>query len=243
MSPDLPSTELRTGAASLPVSTTPSIPDWKTALQGEREQEYFKAILRTIEQERATGQIIYPPNADIFNALALTSFEHVRVVILGQDPYHGPNQAHGLSFSVQRGIPPPPSLVNIFKEIQADLGVPPPPHGCLEDWAKRGVLLLNATLTVRAGEPQSHAHLGWERFTDTIIRVLNERREHLVFMLWGASAQKKGAFIDRHRHCVLTAPHPSPLSAHRGFLGCKHFSRANTYLESVGLPPIDWRLL
>jgi len=242
MSHDLPSTELRAGSSSLPVSTEPAIPDYKHALQGEREAPYFKAILKTIERERASGQIIYPPNADIFNALALTPFDAVRIVILGQDPYHGPNQAHGLSFSVRHGVPPPPSLVNIFKEIQADLGIPPPDHGCLEEWAKRGVLLLNATLTVRAGEPQSHAELGWERFTDTIIRALNERREHLVFMLWGSSAQKKGAMIDRQRHCVLTAPHPSPLSAHRGFLGCKHFSKANAYRENLGLTPIDWRL-
>lgn len=227
---------------SLLLPSAPTISDWKEALKGERDEPYFQAILNTIEAERSAGQVIYPRNTDIFNALAFTPFDAVRVVILGQDPYHGPNQAHGLSFSVQHGVPPPPSLVNIFKELQADLGIPPPSHGCLEAWAKRGVLLLNATLTVRAGAPQSHAQLGWERFTDTIIRVLNERREHIVFMLWGSSAQKKGAMIDRHRHCVLTAPHPSPLSAHRGFFGCRHFSKANAYLTSVGLPPIEWRL-
>jgi len=242
MASDLPTTELRSGERLLPESTEPTLPDWKVVLSGEREQPYFKTILRAIETERAAGQVIYPRNSDIFNALALTPFESVRVVILGQDPYHGPNQAHGLSFSVQRGVPPPPSLINIFKELQNDLGLSPPPHGCLEEWAKRGVLLLNATLTVRAGAPLSHAQLGWERFTDAIIRALNERREHLVFLLWGAFAQKKGAMIDRARHCVLTAPHPSPLSAHRGFLGCHHFSKANIYLHSKGLPEIDWRI-
>lgn len=238
----LPTTEVRSGVNALPESHELVIPDWKEALKSEREEPYFKAILKTIEGERAAGQIVYPRNADIFNALALTPFHAVRVVILGQDPYHGPNQAHGLAFSVQRGIPPPPSLVNIFKELRGDLGIAPPEHGCLEAWAKQGVLLLNATLTVRAGAPQSHANLGWERFTDTIIRALNEKREHLVFMLWGGSAQKKGAMIDGQRHCILTAPHPSPLSAHRGFIGCRHFSLANSYLSSHGLTEIDWRL-
>jgi uracil-DNA glycosylase len=239
MANDLPATAMDT---ALPIVTTPAIPDWKEVLRKEREEPYFKGILSTIERERAAGQIIYPRNGDIFNALAFTPFDAVRVVILGQDPYHGPNQAHGLSFSVQKGVPPPPSLVNIFKELQSDLGIPPPSHGCLESWARRGVLLLNATLTVRAGTPQSHAQLGWERFTDKIISALNEQREHLVFMLWGSSAQKKGSMIDRAQHCVLTAPHPSPLSAHRGFLGCRHFSTANAYLHTHGLAEIDWRL-
>lgn len=236
--PPLPVERLGT----LPLTTAPSIADWRTILAGEREEPYFRTLLATINAERAAGNIVYPPNADIFNALAYTPFEQVRVVILGQDPYHGPNQAHGLAFSVRRGVPPPPSLVNIFKELSADVGLPPPPHGCLEAWAHRGVLLLNAVLSVRAGEPQSHANLGWERFTDRIVQALNNERQHLVFLLWGSSAQRKGAIIDRQRHCVLTAPHPSPLSAHRGFLGCRHFSKANDYLRAVGAGEVDWRI-
>jgi len=221
---------------------TPSPPEWRDVLAGEREEPYFKAITAMIAAERAAGTTIYPKNAEVFNALHLTPFHAVKVVIIGQDPYHGPNQAHGLSFSVQRGIPPPPSLLNIFKELSSDLGIPPPAHGCLEEWARQGVLLLNASLTVRAGSPQSHAGLGWERFTDRIIRELATRREHLVFMLWGSSAQKKGAVVDRSKHLVLTAPHPSPHSAHRGFLGCRHFSQANAYLEQHKLGVIDWGL-
>lgn len=216
--------------------------EWREVLAGEREAPYFKAITERIAAERAAGKVIYPKNSEVFNALHLTPFSGVKVVIIGQDPYHGPGQAHGLCFSVQRGVPSPPSLVNIFKELASDLGVPVPPHGCLESWARQGVLLLNASLTVQAGTPQSHAGIGWEQFTDRIIRELNIRREHLVFMLWGSSAQKKCAVVDRSKHLVLTAPHPSPLSAHRGFLGCRHFSQANEYLQQHGVTPIEWAL-
>jgi len=247
MSTDTPPVELLPGTpvdagARAPIPTMPAFADWKTVLAGERDEPYFRSILASIERERAAGQLIYPSNADMFNALTHTPFAEVRVVILVQDPYHGPNQARGLSFSVQRGVPPPPSLVNIFKELESDLGIPSPSHGCLDTWARRGVLLLNATLSVRAGAPQSHANLGWERFTDRVIQAVNEQRDHVVFMLWGSSAQKKGAMIDRRRHCVLTAPHPSPLSAYRGFLGCRHFSKANEYLRNNGAQEIDWRI-
>jgi uracil-DNA glycosylase len=215
---------------------------WKEVLHGEREQEYFKSLITFIENERRDGKVIYPPNNLVFNALALTPFSSVRVVILGQDPYHGPGQAHGLCFSVQRGISAPPSLVNIFKELQSDLGITRPSHGCLEHWAQQGVLLLNAVLTVEQGTPGSHAQRGWERFTDRIVSEINARLESVVFLLWGAYAQKKGSCIDSTRHLVLTAPHPSPFSADRGFFGCKHFSSTNQHLISRGLPPIDWSL-
>lgn len=215
---------------------------WKEALLGEKEQPYFKALMQFLAAERARGATIYPAPSDTFNALQFTPFECVKVVIIGQDPYHGPNQAHGLCFSVRRGVPPPPSLVNIFKELNTDLGIEIPAHGYLESWARQGVLLLNAVLSVEAGKPQSHANKGWEQFTDRVIRELNDRRSGLVFLLWGAYAWKKGAMIDRAKHCVLQAPHPSPLSAHRGFLGCKHFSQANSYLKLHDKEPIDWRL-
>lgn len=215
---------------------------WKEALAGEREEPYFREITEFVERERQNGKTVYPKNSEIFRALQLTPFEQVKVVILGQDPYHGPNQAHGLCFSVRRGVPPPPSLQNIFKELNSDLGCPMPPSGSLEKWATQGVLLLNTSLTVEAGQPMSHANLGWERFTDRIIKELNERREGIVFMLWGSHAQKKGAAIDQTRHLVLKAPHPSPLSAHRGFLGCRHFSKANEYLVAHGDTPIAWDL-
>ena len=184
--------------------------------------------------------VIYPPGSQIFNALNSTPFEQVRVVILGQDPYHGPGQAHGLCFSVQHGVRIPPSLANIYREIQADLGISPPHHGYLQSWAEQGVLLLNAVLTVERGQAGSHQGKGWENFTDAIVHLLNEEREDLVFMLWGSYAMKKGAVIDGRKHLVLKAPHPSPLSAHRGFLGCRHFSSANEYLEQHKLSPIDW---
>lgn len=224
------------------VEAPPEAATWKTVLRGEREKEYFCSIMAFLESEYARGKTIYPPKRDIFNALNYTPFEAVKVVIIGQDPYHGPNQAHGLCFSVKPGVPAPPSLVNIFQEIQQDLGIPKPTHGCLEKWAERGVLLLNTVLTVEAGKPQSHANIGWEKFTDRVIVELNARKEGLVFLLWGAHAQKKGQAIDRCRHVVLTAPHPSPLSAHRGFLGCRHFSKANAVLQQQHQHTIDWSL-
>jgi uracil-DNA glycosylase len=195
-----------------------------------------------LRAEKAKGRVIHPPGPQIFNAFNRTPFEAVRVVILGQDPYHGPGQAHGLSFSVPDGVPPPPSLQNIFKEIERDLGLPRPTSGNLTPWSDRGVLLLNAVLTVETGKAGSHQGKGWEAFTDTAIAALSGQREGLVFMLWGAYAQAKGGIIDRSRHCVLRAPHPSPLSAHRGFLGCGHFSAANRYLQGRGQPPMDWRI-
>ena len=195
-----------------------------------------------LRAEKAKGRVIHPPGPLIFNAFNRTPFEAVRVVILGQDPYHGPGQAHGLSFSVPDGVPPPPSLQNIFKEIERDLGLPRPATGNLTPWSDRGVLLLNAVLTVETGKAGSHQGKGWEAFTDATIAALSGQREGLVFMLWGAYAQAKGKIIDRNRHCVLRAPHPSPLSAHRGFLGCGHFSAANRYLQGRGQPPMDWRL-
>jgi len=189
-----------------------------------------------------SGAKVYPPGADIFAALDATPFDKVKVVILGQDPYHGPGQAHGLCFSVRPGVPAPPSLENIFKELQRDLGIARPTHGCLQHWAGQGVLLLNAVLTVEDGRAGAHAGKGWEGFTDHVVDVLNREREHLVFLLWGSYAQKKGAMIDARRHKVLRAPHPSPLSAHRGFIGCGHFSAANEYLRRTGQAPIDWSL-
>ena len=215
---------------------------WADVLASEKGQQYFKDVISFVEKERAAGKTIYPPNTDVFNALALTPFSDVKVVIIGQDPYHGPNQAHGLCFSVKPPTPPPPSLVNIFLELKSDLGLDRPAHGNLEPWARQGVLLLNAVLTVEEGKPGSHANKGWETFTSKIIEELNARREHVVFLLWGAYAQKKAESVDRSRHLVLTAPHPSPLSAHRGFLGCKHFSRANAYLIQNGRDPINWAL-
>jgi uracil-DNA glycosylase len=213
---------------------------WRDVLAEEKAKPYFKEALAFVERERRAGKTIYPPNADVFNAFQFTPFDRVKVVILGQDPYHGPGQAHGLCFSVRPGIPFPPSLHNIFKEISADLKTPPPKDGCLERWAHQGVLLLNAVLTVEGGKPQSHAGIGWEQFTDQVVRVLNEERRGLVFLLWGSPAQKKGAIIDPSRHHVLKCPHPSPLSASRGFFGCRHFSKANELLSAQGLEPIVW---
>jgi uracil-DNA glycosylase len=215
---------------------------WSDVLAAEKREPYFHEVLAFVEGERGAGKTIYPPNSDVFNALAYTPFSDVKVVIIGQDPYHGPNQAHGLCFSVKPPTPPPPSLVNIFLELKSDLGMERPSHGNLESWARQGVLLLNAVLTVEEGKPGSHANKGWERFTSKVIEELNVRKEHLVFLLWGAYAQKKAEFVDRTKHLVLTAPHPSPLSAHRGFLGCKHFSQTNEYLTRHHLEPIDWRL-
>lgn len=213
---------------------------WQDALAEEKQKPYFKAILQHLKDESQAGKVIYPPQPEIFNALKLTPFEDVKVVIIGQDPYHGPNQAHGLCFSVKPGIKAPPSLVNIYKELHSDLGLEIPTHGNLESWAKQGVLLLNATLTVEAHKPQSHAKIGWQTFTDTIITTLNNHPETIIYLLWGAYAQSKQRLIDTSKHIIFTAPHPSPLSAHRGFLGCQHFSKANAALESAGRSPIDW---
>lgn len=216
---------------------------WREALGAEKEQAYFQQILAQVRHEREQGVCIYPPAADVFNAFKATEFGAVKVVILGQDPYHGEGQAHGLAFSVRSGVKPPPSLQNMYKELGEDIaGFTVPAHGFLQSWAEQGVLLLNTVLTVRAGQAHSHAALGWERFTDFVIRRLAEEREHLVFVLWGSHAQKKGAFIDRNRHLVLTSAHPSPLSAYRGFFGSRPFSRANEYLAAHGIAPVNWHL-
>lgn len=215
---------------------------WQTALAGEKELSYFKEIFAFLDREQAAGKTIYPPRKDIFNALKSTPFDQVKVVILGQDPYHGPGQAHGLCFSVQPGIKPPPSLNNIFEELRTDVGIAMPKNGCLQKWAEQGVLLLNTVLTVEAGLAHSHAKIGWETFTDHIIKVINEKCDGVIFLLWGAHAQKKCAIIDPNRHYLLKSVHPSPLSAHRGFLGCKHFSKCNNLLQQMGKKPIDWSL-
>ena len=216
---------------------------WSDVIGVEKEQAYFKQTLAFVRQEREAGKLIYPPAADVFNAFKYTEFDQVRVVILGQDPYHGPQQAHGLCFSVLPGVATPPSLVNIYKELARDIpGFQIPPHGYLVSWAAQGVLLLNTVLTVEAGMAHSHAKLGWEQFTDRVIATLNAERSGIVFLLWGSHAQKKGQFIDRQKHHVLMAPHPSPLSAHRGFLGCGHFSETNRLLQAQGLPAIEWQL-
>ncbi len=214
-------------------------PSWKTHLSGEFEKPYFAQLAAFVRDEYA-AHAVYPPPKRIFAALDAVPFDKVRVVILGQDPYHGPGQANGLCFSVPEGVPKPPSLQNIFKEIHDDLGLPIPKSGDLQHWADQGVLLLNATLTVAAGEAGSHQKHGWEEFTDAIVRKLSEEREGLVFLLWGAYAQKKGAQIDRTRHLVLTTAHPSPLSAHNGFFGCRHFSKTNAYLIAKGGKPVEW---
>ena len=214
---------------------------WKAVLASEFHAPYFKALKSFLLTEKAAYRI-YPKGIDIFAAYNLTPFENVKVVILGQDPYHGPEQAHGLAFSVQRGIAHPPSLQNIFKELKDDIGCDVPMHGTLEAWAKQGVFLLNTVLTVRAGQAHSHKEQGWERFTDATIKALSDRREHLVFILWGRPAQMKASLIDMSKHHIIASPHPSPLSAYRGFFGSKPFSRANAYLQSVGVEPIDWCL-
>ena len=212
---------------------------WKKILAPEFEKDYFVKLTDFVRQEYHSTTV-YPPGRLIFNAFNLCPYDKVKVVIIGQDPYHGPGQAHGLCFSVNDGVSFPPSLQNIFKEIHDDLGIPMPTTGNLTRWAEQGVLLLNATLTVRAHQAGSHQHKGWEEFTDAAIRALAENREHLVFILWGSYAQKKGAFIDRNKHLVLTSVHPSPLSAYNGFFGNKHFSRANAYLAEHGETPIKW---
>jgi uracil-DNA glycosylase len=215
---------------------------WKTRLASVLEAPRMQALSAFLRAEKAAGKAIYPPGSQIFAALDTTPFDEVKVVILGQDPYHGPGQAHGLCFSVAPGVAVPPSLLNIFKEISRDLDLPRPRHGCLSSWARQGVLLLNAVLTVEHGHAGAHQGKGWEELTDACIEALNREREGLVFLLWGSHAQAKGRLIDSRRHLVLKAPHPSPLSAHRGFLGCGHFSRCNHYLEESGRGPIDWSL-
>jgi uracil-DNA glycosylase len=216
---------------------------WKQALKDEFRQDYFRDVVQFLKNEKKSGKVIYPPGSLIFNAFNTTPFHAVKLVILGQDPYHGPGQAHGLCFSVPKGIKPPPSLVNIFKEIRADLGVDMPEgYGNLTSWAAQGVLLLNAALTVRANEPLSHAGIGWMRFTDAVIRLLSDKKEHLVFLLWGKFAQEKQVLINGGKHLVLKAAHPSPFSADKGFFGCRHFSRANEYLAKNGIDPINWQL-
>ena len=221
-------------------------PSWLEPLKGEFESAYMQTLRQFLVTEKQAGKRIFPKGNEWFRALDLTPLENVRVVILGQDPYHGEGQAHGLCFSVQPGVRIPPSLVNIYKEMEQDLGIAPARHGFLEHWASQGVLLLNAVLTVQMGMAASHQGRGWERFTDAIIRLINERAEPVVFMLWGSYAQKKAAFVDSidkgGRHLVLKAPHPSPLSAHNGFFGCGHFSKANNFLKARGQKPINWRL-
>jgi uracil-DNA glycosylase len=215
---------------------------WLGPLRAEFDRPYMGELKQFLLDERDKGRTIFPRASNWFRALDLTPLDEVRVVILGQDPYHGPGQAHGLCFSVPPGVRPPPSLMNIFKELQSDLGITPGRHGLLEHWAKQGVLLLNSVLTVEMGQAASHREKGWERFTDAVVRLVNEKPDPVVFMLWGGYAQKKAAFVDTSRHLVLKAPHPSPLSAHSGFFGCRHFSKANAFLESKGLAPIDWAL-
>lgn len=216
--------------------------DWKAHLIPEFEKNYMKDLKSFLQTEYSKGKKIYPKGNEFFNALNITNFENVKVVIIGQDPYHGPGQAHGLCFSVLKGVPPPPSLKNIFKELKSDIGISAPDHGCLEKWAQQGVLLLNAVLTVEDGKAGSHANKGWELFTDRIIEVLNREKQNLVFVLWGAYAQSKGKMIDRHRHLVLESAHPSPLSAHRGFLGSKPFSKINDYLKAHHIKEIQWEI-
>lgn len=217
-------------------------PEWLQLLQSEFDAPYMQQLRAFLSAEKAAGKVIYPPGALWFNALNHTPFSKVKVVILGQDPYHGPHQAHGLCFSVLEGVAPPPSLLNVFAEIKRDLDFESPKHGNLTAWADQGILLLNAVLTVEQGKAGAHQGKGWETFTDRIVALLNEKREHLVFLLWGSYAQKKGALIDRKKHLVLTSPHPSPLSAYRGFIGNAHFSQANAYLQKHGLGAINWQL-
>lgn len=215
--------------------------DWDALLAEEFSKDYYRKLRAFLKSEYET-RTIYPDMHDIFNALKATSYGNTRVVILGQDPYHGQGQAHGMCFSVQPGVPKPPSLVNIFKELQADLGVAPPSHGHLIHWARQGVLMLNTVLTVRAGSPNSHKGKGWETFTDEVIRLLDRRERPMVFLLWGANARAKKALIDNPSHLILEAAHPSPLSAHNGFFGCRHFSGANAFLQREGMGTVDWKI-
>lgn len=216
---------------------------WLDRIGNEFDRPYMRELKEFLRLEAEKGRIIYPANSEIFNALNTTAFDDVKVVILGQDPYHGEGQAHGLSFSVREGVRLPPSLKNIYKEIEAEYSVKMPKSGDLTGWAKQGVLLLNATLTVEQAKAGSHQKQGWEAFTDAVIKSISEERENVVFILWGSYAQKKGSVIDRQKHLVLEGPHPSPLSAHRGFFGCNHFKQANQYLEEQGIEPIEWTSL
>jgi uracil-DNA glycosylase len=215
---------------------------WKEVLKQEFTKDYFLQITHFLKTEKQAGKTIYPPGGLIFNAFNTTPFDNVKVVLLGQDPYHGPGQAHGLSFSVQKGVPPPPSLVNIFKELHNDTGLPIPNHGDLTHWAQQGVLLLNASLTVRANEPMSHSKIGWAEFTDAVISKVSLLKTNTVFLLWGKFAQEKQGLVDETKHLVLRAAHPSPFSADKGFFGCRHFSKANAWLVSKGIDPIDWKI-
>lgn len=233
----LPQTEV--ASSPVPVQLEPS---WREALAPEFEKPYFRQLVAFLKAEKAAGKVIFPAGSDIFRAFELTPVPNVRVVILGQDPYHGPGQAHGLSFSVPPGVVLPPSLQNIAKEIHEDLGLPLPMQGNLDAWARQGVLLLNATLTVEAGKAGSHQKQGWEPFTDAVIQYINRSQSGIVFILWGRYAREKGQLIDPYRHHVLTAAHPSPFAADKGFFGCKHFSRTNAILEQQGKAPIDWRI-
>ena len=216
---------------------------WLKLMADEFEKPYMKELSQFLRDEKEKGKQIFPPEQQIFHALNKTPFDKVKVLILGQDPYHGEGQAHGLSFSVQPGVQPPPSLVNIFKEMETDLGLAPPAHGCLNSWADQGVLLLNAVLTVEAHKAGSHRGLGWETFTDRVIKELEQKKENLVFILWGGYARKKGRFIRKDRHLIIEGPHPSPLSSYRGFFGSRPFSRTNAYLKETGQIPVDWELL
>lgn len=215
---------------------------WKEILKDEFKKPYFKNIVEHLKTEKAQGKTIYPPGSLIFNAFNQTPIDNVKVVILGQDPYHGPKQAMGLSFSVPKDVPPPPSLINIFKELQDDVGVPIPKTGDLTPWAEQGVFLLNASLTVRAGEPMSHSKIGWHTFTNCVIQTLSDVKENIVFLLWGKFAQEKKELIDTKKHHILKAAHPSPLAASNGFFGCRHFSKTNSYLVKHNIDPIDWAL-
>jgi uracil-DNA glycosylase len=216
---------------------------WTDILGQEKQQPYFQQIMQFVESERATGKTIYPPKQDVFSAFNLTKLEKVKVVILGQDPYHGPNQAHGLCFSVLPGVKTPPSLANMYKELATDISeFVIPQHGFLESWAEQGVMLLNTVLTVEQAKAHSHAKIGWEQFTDIVIQQLSDHCDELVFLLWGSHAQKKGLVIDKQKHHVLNAPHPSPLSAYRGFFGCKHFSQTNNLLRQQNKSPINWQV-
>jgi uracil-DNA glycosylase len=217
-------------------------PGWAKVLEPEFEKPYFEGIVKFLKEEKAAGKIIYPPGPEIFNAFTLTPFEQVKAVLIGQDPYHGAGQAHGLCFSVRKGVTVPPSLVNMYKELKADLDINPPNHGFLQQWAEQGLLMLNASLTVEAGKPMSHSKIGWEQFTDAVIRTISEKKEGIVFLLWGKFAQQKEALIDTSKHFVLKAAHPSPFSATAGFFGSRPFSQTNKLLKQQGKEPINWQL-